>query len=66
MGAQDEMFHIGDVVESRATGQICRVKRFECDDTTDFWADNDTGPYKQKDFKLLHKKQHKSFWDDEG
>ena len=65
MSDDDEFFHIGDVVESMATGQICRVERFEHKGTTDFWDDNGTGPYKQKDFKLLHKKQHKSFWDDE-
>lgn len=62
----DEFFHVGDVVESKATGQICRVKRFQHDGTTDFWGDVNgdvTGPYKQKDFKLLHKKKHTSFWD---
>jgi hypothetical protein len=43
----------GDVVRFKATGSVAKVARFAHDGTTDFWADNDTGPYKQADVERL-------------
>jgi hypothetical protein len=34
---------------------VGKVARFAHDGTTDFWADNETGPYKQADFERLRK-----------
>ena len=44
---------IGDVVQFKATGYVATVARFAHDGTTDFWADNGTGPYKQADVERL-------------
>jgi hypothetical protein len=49
----DELFRVGDLVRHKKTGLIGKVARFAHDGTTDFWADNDTGPYKQADFEPL-------------
>jgi len=50
---RDERFHVGDVVRHKTSRLICTVARFEHDGTTDFWADNETGPYKQFEFEKL-------------
>jgi len=52
----EERLHIGDVVQFKATGYIAKVARFAHDGTTDFWADNETGPYKQSDVERLAKR----------
>jgi hypothetical protein len=49
----DERFHVGNVVRHKTSGGICKVARFAHDGTTDFWADNETGPYKQSDFEKI-------------
>lgn len=51
--ATDELFHVGDVVRHKGTGMVGKVARFAHDGTTDFWADNDTGPYKQAEFERI-------------
>jgi hypothetical protein len=51
-----ERLHIGDVVQFKATGYVAKVSRFANDGTTDFWADNETGPYKQSDVDRLAKR----------
>jgi hypothetical protein len=50
---KDTRLHIGDVVRFKATGMVAKVSRFHHNGTTDFWADNGTGPYKQTDVEKL-------------
>jgi len=51
--AVSDPLHVGDVVRFKATGMVAKVARFAHDGTTDFWADNETGPYKQADVERL-------------
>ena len=50
---EPEPFRIGDVVRNKVTDRVCKVARFAHDGTSDFWADNETGPYRQVDFERI-------------
>lgn len=65
--APDDRLHVGDAVEHKVYRRLGRIDRFvhgspgfAADETTDFYLDDHTGPYKQCDFVKLRPTSVKS------